>query len=86
MPPGNVKSRYGVYGVGVNLLESYHQVSPGTGVSEDDRPAQGPTDIRIRRILKNLFDLLFRDPMVRTMLHISFGVVIKIPDNRIKFA
>ena len=54
-------------------------------VSEDHGTAGGPAGVYVRRVLEYLFNLLLRDTMLGTVLHVAIGVVIEIPDNRVEW-
>src|SRR5438876_4968428 len=58
---------------------------PRAGVAEDHGPAGGPADVRVRRVLEHLFDLFLGDAVLRTVLHITIGVVIEVPEDRIEW-
>jgi hypothetical protein len=54
-----------------------------TRFAEHNGAAGGTTDVCIRRILENLFNLFLGQPMLGTMLDISIGIIVKVPNDRL---
>ena len=65
----------------VDLVVYDHQVPTRARVTEHDGTPRRPANVCIRHILKHIFDLILRDAMRETMLHIAIRVIVQIPSN-----
>ena len=81
MPPRNFVSSHGVSRVRVNFIKNDHQMATGTSIAERNRASRRPANIRVQHAVQYVFDFFLSNAVLRTMLDISVGIIVQVPDK-----